>query len=118
MKENLAYVMLFDLYAPLLTERQKTIGDLHFNYDLSLGEIAEQTSVSRQSVYDCLQTIKNILTDTEAKLGFYKARLSQREALQTYFQQEDVLMEEALGEGAGDLKEKLLALRTDVYAES
>ncbi|MBQ9117658.1 MAG: hypothetical protein IJY11_00445 [Clostridia bacterium] len=117
MGEDLAYVMLFDLYAPLLTERQRKIADLHFNYDLSLGEIAEQTSVSRQSVYDCLQTIKNTLTATEEKLGFYKALSMRQAAFERYCQEEDALLKEAFGKTGADFKAKLSKLRADVNAE-
>ena len=54
MKDDLHFLRLWDLYSPLLTEKQREITELYFNYDLSLGEIAEQKGVSRQSVSDCL----------------------------------------------------------------
>ena len=44
----------------------------YFDYDLSLGEIAEQNGVSRQSVSDCLQKCRKQLEDYEEKLGFAK----------------------------------------------
>ena len=56
-----------------MTATQKEITDLYFNYDLSLGEIAEQKSVSRQSVSDCLQKCRKQLEKYEEKLGFFKA---------------------------------------------
>ena len=43
---------------------------MYFNYDLSLGEIAEQKGVSRQSVSDCLQKSRKQLEKYEEKLGF------------------------------------------------
>ena len=49
MKDDLVFLRLWDLYSPLLTATQREISDLYFNYDLSLGEIAEQKGVSRQS---------------------------------------------------------------------
>lgn len=70
MKDDLHFLTLWDLYAPLLTETQKEITDLYFNYDLSLGEIAEQKGVSRQSVSDCLHKCRKQLEKYEAKLGF------------------------------------------------
>ena len=72
MKDDLTIVRLWDLYSPLLTETQKEITDLYFNYDLSLGEIAEQKGVSRQSVSDCLQKCRKQLEKYEEKLGFEK----------------------------------------------
>jgi predicted DNA-binding protein YlxM (UPF0122 family) len=42
--------MLLDFYGQLLTKRQFDIMDLHYNDDLSLGEIAEQLEISRWSI--------------------------------------------------------------------
>ena len=73
MKDDLHFLRLWDLYSPLLTATQREITDLYFNYDLSLGEIAEQKGVSRQSVSDCLQKCRKQLEQYEEKLGFMKA---------------------------------------------
>lgn len=72
MKDDLRFLRLWDLYSPLLTATQKEITDLYFNFDLSLGEIAEQKGVSRQSVSDCLQKSRKQLEKYEEKLGFAK----------------------------------------------
>ena len=72
MKNDLAFLQLWDLYSPLLTATQREITDLYFNYDLSLGEIAEQKGVSRQSVSDCLSKCRKQLKRYEEKLGFSK----------------------------------------------
>ena len=42
--------MLFDFYGELLTDKQREYFDLRYNEDLSLGEIAEQSGISRQGV--------------------------------------------------------------------
>ena len=73
MKDDLRFLRLWDLYSPLLTATQQEIADLYFNYDLSLGEIAEQKGVSRQSVSDCLQKCRKQLEKYDEKLGFDKA---------------------------------------------
>ena len=73
MKDDLHFLRLWDLYSPLLTATQQEITDLYFNYDLSLGEIAEQKGVSRQSVSDCLQKCRKQLEKYDEKLGFDKA---------------------------------------------
>ena len=72
MKDDLLFLSLLDLYSPLLTQTQREIADLYFNYDLSLGEIAEQKGVSRQSVSDCLSKCRKQLEKYEEKLGFNK----------------------------------------------
>ncbi len=72
MKDDLQFLALWDAYSPLLTERQKEITNLYFNYDLSLGEIAEEKGVSRQSVSDCLAKSRKQLEEYEEKLGFVK----------------------------------------------
>ena len=69
-KDDVKFLQLWDLYSPLLTATQREITDLYFNYDLSLGEIAEQKGVSRQSVSDCLQKSRKQLESYEDKLGF------------------------------------------------
>lgn len=72
MKDDFEFIKLLDLYAPLLTATQREIVELYFNYDLSLGEIAEQKGVSRQSVSDCLQKCRKQVEKYEEKLGFYQ----------------------------------------------
>lgn len=70
--DDFEFLRLWDLYSPLLTEKQREITALYFEYDLSLGEIAEQRGVSRQSVSDCLHKCKKQLSAYEEKLGLSK----------------------------------------------
>ena len=72
MKEDIGFIRLLDLYAPLLTSTQREIAKLYFDYDLSLGEKAEQKSVSRQSVSDCLQKCRKQVQEYENKPCFCK----------------------------------------------
>ena len=71
--KDLRFLQLWDLYGVLLTENQREITNLYFNCDLSLGEIAEQKGVSRQSVSDCLRKCRKQLETYDKKLGFVKA---------------------------------------------
>ncbi len=82
-KADLEFMELWDFYSPLLTEKQKRMTDLYFNFDLSLAEIAEEYGVSRQSVSDCLKKSQKQLEEYEKKLGFIKAlhKLQQENAL-------------------------------------
>ncbi len=59
---------LYDLYGGLLTDRQREFLNLHYMRDLSLAEISEQYSVSRQSVHDTLTSAESALEKAEASL--------------------------------------------------
>ena len=43
---RLMHSMLLDFYGELLTQKQRDCFDMHYNEDLSLSEIAEQTGFS------------------------------------------------------------------------
>jgi len=60
---------LMDFYAPLLTEHRREVMRLYCEEDLSLAEIAEQLSITRQGVSDAIQKAKKQLMDYENKLG-------------------------------------------------
>ena len=68
--EDLHFMRLWDRYSPLLTETQREITNLYFNFDLSLAEIAEEKGCSRQSVSDCLNKCRKQLEEYEEKLHF------------------------------------------------
>ncbi len=59
--------LLFDFFGDLLTERQKEFFDLYYNEDLSLGEIAENSGITRQGVRDVIVRAEGILTEFEKK---------------------------------------------------
>lgn len=61
--------VLLDFYGQLLTQRQYDIMDLHYNSDLSLGEIAENLNISRQGVHDSIRKARLALADYEKRLG-------------------------------------------------
>ena len=62
-------VLLFDFYGDLLTERQRTAYGMYYNDNLSLSEIAEELSVSRQGARDAVQRAADGLRAYEARLG-------------------------------------------------
>ena len=67
--EHASITLLLDFYGELLSPRQSEVMDLHFNSDLSLFEIAEETGVSRQAVHDAIRAGKAMLAKYEGKLG-------------------------------------------------
>ncbi len=60
--------VLYDFYAPLLTERQRRMVELHYFEDWSLGEIADNFGVSRQAVHDNLRRAKDQMDGYEDAL--------------------------------------------------
>ena len=68
MNEILEQALLFDFYGELLTEHQKEIYEQFVLEDLSLGEIAKETGISRQGVYDLIKRCNKILQEYEEKL--------------------------------------------------
>ena len=81
--ESLEMILLFDYYGDLLTDRQKLCFDMHYNQDLSLGEIAQELSISRQAVYDNLSRTEALLKNMEEKTGCVKRDRQLREAMES-----------------------------------
>lgn len=79
--ESVELLLLFDYYGDLLTERQKLCFDMHYNQDLSLGEIAQELSISRQAVYDNLSRTEALLKNMEAKTGCVSRDRALRQAM-------------------------------------
>lgn len=64
--------LLFEFYQPLLTVKQNEYMELYYGDDYSLGEIAEEFTVSRQAVYDNLKRTEKLLESYEDKLHLLK----------------------------------------------
>ena len=75
-------ILLYDYYGDLLTERQKLCFDMHYNQDLSLGEIAQELSISRQAVYDNLSRTEALLKNMEEKTGCVRRDRQLRRAME------------------------------------
>lgn len=110
------FIELFDIYGELLTDNQKDVCKAYLEYDLSLGEIAENKGISRQSVSDCLKKSCNRLKEFEKTLGLIALKKSiaeKRKCLQEAFSEveraEGDLGDKANGYAA--LKKALNALK-------
>ncbi|MEF3303014.1 putative DNA-binding protein [Paenibacillus sp. GYB003] len=71
--------MLFDIYGPLLTEKQQTFLGLYFHDDYSLGEIAAEFEISRQAVYEHIKRAEQTLEEYETKLKLLEKHERRRE---------------------------------------
>ena len=82
MLEKIAWItMLYDFYGQLLTERQRDFVELYYGQNLSLGEIAGEFNVTRQSVHDTLKRAEQLLVYYEDKLGLVTRYRTEREKL-------------------------------------
>ncbi|MBO6264260.1 MAG: DNA-binding protein [Clostridia bacterium] len=75
-EEEVYYNYLYEEYSQLLTENQRSVFEMYFGLDLSLGEIAEIKGVSRQSAFDSVSAVKKQLVSLEEKLGLYRKKIA------------------------------------------
>lgn len=71
-EKDLDVCLLLDFYGDLLAEKQQAILDCYYNEDLSLSEIAEIYSISRQGVLAAIKKGRLELFEYEKKLGLKK----------------------------------------------
>ena len=75
MDKNVEIALLLDFYGNMLTYRQREIMNLYYEDNLSLSEIAEELSISKQGVSDSIKRSEKVLYDTESKLQLMKQQL-------------------------------------------
>ena len=102
---NIEMVRLYDIYAPLLNERQREILSLYYNEDESLAEISENVGITRQGVRDCI-------VKSEALLCEFETALKLREKALKFDSMINALKAEAEAKGADRaLLDKISALK-------
>jgi predicted DNA-binding protein YlxM (UPF0122 family) len=69
---------LLDLYGPLLTDRQREFIRLHYEDDLSFGEIAREYGISRQAIHDAVKHAEKALAEYDAKLQLSPRQVAAR----------------------------------------
>lgn len=82
MSKDYNMAVLLDFYGEILTDKQRDVVDLYYNEDMSLGEIAQHSGITRQGVRDSIKRAEMIMVELEEKLGFvkrYKSFLDQVE---------------------------------------
>ena len=79
---RLTLTVLLYFYGELLTEKQRECCELYYNEDLSLSEIAEQSGISRQGVWDNIRRAESALREFEEKTGLIRRLGEQRKGLE------------------------------------
>ena len=69
MAKNLEMSFLLDFYGAMLTEKQRDVVELYYNEDLSLGEIAQHSGITRQGVRDSIKRAEAQMLEWESQLG-------------------------------------------------
>ncbi len=74
MEERDYLVILYDFYGELLSDKQKEYFEDYYFNNLSLGEISENTSLSRNAIHKTIKASCDKLYFYEEKLGLFKKR--------------------------------------------
>lgn len=75
MEERDKLIILYDFYSELLTDKQKEYFEDYYFSNLSLGEISENTGLSRNAIHKNIKTVEEKLYFYEEKLELYKKRI-------------------------------------------
>lgn len=67
-------VILYDFYGELLSDKQRECFEDYYFNNLSLGEISENMSLSRNAIYKNIKSSCDKLYFYEDKLGLFKNR--------------------------------------------
>ena len=59
-----------DIYKNLLTEKQQETMEMYYFSDLSLGEISEETGITRQAAFNCIKKCEEKLEELGQALEF------------------------------------------------
>ena len=105
MLEHVKMSLLADYYGGLLTEHQLKIVRGYYDEDLSLNELAEETGVTRQAVYDILRRAGDKLKDYEAKLGLVSKITCLISRIETVMVSTDTKTAQTLREILAEVKE-------------
>lgn len=105
MEKFVVITYLFDFYQDLLTEKQSNLLREYYFEDLSLGELAEQHSISRQSAFDTIKKAEQKLLDYEEKLHLFAKYQASEETLLKIKKYCEQMRESLEGENANSVNE-------------
>ena len=67
-EKDFSVCLLYDIYAPLISEKKRTVFELSFWEDMSLSEIAEHTGTTRQGVRELIKRTIDELEELERQM--------------------------------------------------
>lgn len=105
MEKFVVITYLFDFYQDLLTEKQSNLLREYYFEDLSLGELAEQHGISRQSAFDTIKKAEQKLLDYEEKLHLFAKYQTSEETLLKIKRRCEQMRESLEGENANSVNE-------------
>ena len=117
LEQRIYLAQLFDIYGPLLTEKQRRCLEMHLLEDFSMSEIGESLQVSRQAVYDILHRSEQTMTEYEDKLGLAQRLTKQRQELTEIYDELQVLADKQQLTAVQDLLTKLAPYTTMAQEE-
>jgi predicted DNA-binding protein YlxM (UPF0122 family) len=74
LEQRVLFGELFDLYASLLTEKQRLACELMLKGDLSAAELGEELGMTRQGAHDLVRRSRDLLREIEGQLGLLGLR--------------------------------------------
>src|SRR5690554_2565971 len=80
---------LYFVYGPILTKKQQSYFKLCYYENYSLQEIADYLKVSKNAVYDQLNSVEKKLLNYEKKLKIAANLKKRRQLLEKYFKDKD-----------------------------
>lgn len=107
LEKTTRFILLYDFYQDLLTEKQKQFAELYFQDDYSLGEIAEEFGITRQAIYEHIKRAETLLEEYESKLQL----LSKHEQRIKLIDDLEHLLENDLTDNVNEAKEKITLLK-------
>ena len=102
LEKTLKLSKLLELYGGMLTDKQREAMDMYYNCDMSLAEVGEELSVSRQGVRDTLVRATNTLLEFEEKIGFFQKLVDIKSEL------------ECVATSDGDIREKVKEIADEI----
>ena len=81
MEKIVKVAQLYDMYGPLLNEKQRDVINCYYNEDLSLQEIADNDGRSKQAISDMVNRSVDKLFEFENELSLLKSKTELKASL-------------------------------------